>query len=151
MKGETLIEVLIALSVAVVLVTAIAVVGISSLNNAQFVQSQDQSSDYAQEGMELIRNVRNRDYVGFRTYSGTYCFGEEQTILGASVPSCTTLNIRDKYVRSVIIQQDGGCGATFARATVRVAWSDGKCASGTFCHKSEATSCFSTVQPVTGP
>lgn len=150
MKGETLIEVLIALTIAVVVVTAIAVLGVSSLNNAQFIKSQDQSTKYAQEGMEVVRNIRNSDYVSFRNYTGTYCLGKGQTTLGAARTSCASKNIDNVFIRSVLIQQDAGCGVNLARATVRVAWTDGKCATGVYCHKSDLTSCFSTVQPIQG-
>lgn len=150
MKGETLIEVLIALTIAVVVITAIAVLSVSSLSNSQFIKNQEQAGKYAQEGMEIMRALRNNDYVDYGNYTGTYCLDKDHE-LGVSQSSCTTKNIDNVFIRSVTIQQDGGCGVNLAKTTVTVAWTDGKCASNTYCHKSILTSCFSTVQPIQAP
>lgn len=150
MKGDTLIEVLVALSVAVVVISAITSLGVVSLNNAQFIRDQDQATKYASEGMEILRGIRNSDYIGFRSKSGTYCLGDDNA-LGAPVPSCSLPNLDTKYIRSVNIVQNGGCGANLVNTTVSVSWIDSKCASGVYCHSSKLASCFSTVPPVSGP
>ena len=150
MKGETLIEVLVALTIVVVIITAIAVLGVSSLGNSQFIENQGKSTKYAQEGMETIRSLRNSDYPGFASYTGTYCLPSGVATLNSSL-TCTTPNIDNVYIRTVSIIQDGGCGTNLAKATVTVSWTDRKCGSGTFCHKSVLTSCLSTVSPIQGP
>lgn len=149
MKGQTLIEVLVALSAVVMIVSAIAVVIIASLNNAQFSRDQDLATKYAQEGMEILRKVRNSDYTAFRSYNGTYCLGKGQASLPQASGACSTTNV-DNFVRMIQIEQTPGCNATSAKATVSVSWTDGKCQSGIFCHKSELISCFSTVNPIQG-
>lgn len=150
MRGDTLIEVLIALAIAVVVISAITTLSISSLNNAQYVASQDQASKYAEEGMEIVRKIRNRNYAQYASYGGTYCLAKGATTLGSVANSCT-VNIDNKYIRSVEIEQDGGCGTGLARTVVTVAWTDGKCNTETFCHTSRLSSCLSTISPVQGP
>lgn len=152
MRGEALIEVLIALTVAVVVISTVTIINISSSNNAKFVKDQSQASKYAQEGMEVMRSIRNNNYGNYKNYSGTYCLSKDQAILGSAVSSCQTANIDSQYIRFVQIQQNGGCGATLARTTVTVAWTSTKCSpSGSYCHSSELTSCFSTIPPIIGP
>ncbi len=156
MKGQTLIEVLVALASAVFVITAITILGISSLNNAQFIKDQGQASQYAEDGMEFMRGLRDSDYVGFKNYSGNYCFAKGQTILGSAQGACSTPNIDNRYIRSINVQQNiplvnGGCGPNLALVNVSVAWIDSKCGSGIYCHSSKISSCFSTVQPVLAP
>lgn len=151
MRGDTLIEVLIALGIVVVVISAVTVLGISSLSNARFSATQDQAAKYTQEGMEIVRGIRNSNYAGYASYSGTYCLGKDATSLGSSVPSCTTPNIDDLYIRSVEIVQDGGCGTNLAHTTVRVAFTDNKCSGGSYCHETTLDSCLSTRAPVQGP
>jgi prepilin-type N-terminal cleavage/methylation domain-containing protein len=150
MKGQTLIEVLIALSIAVVVITAITWLSISSLNNAQSSRNQDQATKYAQEGMELVRKIRNSSYTTFAGYNGTYCLPKGQTTFSAQ-GSCTTPNIDTTFIRSVQINANTGCGVGLSRVVVTVSWSDNKCTSGAYCRKSELVSCFSTQNPVTAP
>lgn len=152
MRGDTLIEVLIGLAVATVAISAITVLGTTSLNNAKFISDQDQASKYAQEGLETVRKIRNSNYTGFASTSGVYCLGKDIQTLGASGSSCTTPNIDGKFIRSVIIVQNGECrSASLAHTTVTVSWTDGKCSAGAYCHTSKLSSCFSTAPPIPAP
>lgn len=150
MRGDTLIEVLVALAIVVVAVSAITTLGITSLNNAKFVAGEEQATKYAQEGMETIRKIRNGNYSAFAGYAGSYCLAKDATTLG---PSCSAPNIDNIYIRSVQISQNDlvRCGNNLAHTIVRVAWTDGKCAAGAYCHSTEQSSCLSTVSPIQGP
>ncbi len=151
MKGQTLIEILIALGIGGVIISAITVIITSGLNNAQFGKNQNLATNFAQEGLEVVRKIRNNNYDGFRTYSGTYCLGKNQTTLGSAVSSCSSLNV-DAFIRSVHIQQNSGCSVNGARVTVTVSWTDGKCpTTNLYCHNSQLVSCLSSVNPVQGP
>ncbi len=148
-KGSTLVEVLLGLAIATIALSGVTVVAISSLSNAQQGRNQIQATKYSQEGIEIVRRIRNSDYAAFANYNGTYCLGTNQTTLGVAA-TCTTPNV-GQFIRSVQIEQNAGCGASLARATVRVAWTDAKCSAGVYCHSSQLQSCFSTVNPVQGP
>ncbi|MBI5123613.1 prepilin-type N-terminal cleavage/methylation domain-containing protein [Candidatus Roizmanbacteria bacterium] len=154
MKGQTLVEVLVALAIAVVVITSITVLSIASLSNAQFVRDQSQATKYAQEGIEAMRSLRNSNYSGFATYNGIYCLGAGSQTLGAAVASCAVVNLDNKFIRSVQIQPGAlnvGCGVNLSSVVVTVAWTDGRCIGGSFCHSSKNSSCFTTIPPVTGP
>ena len=60
-KGQTLIEVLIALTVGVLILGALVIATVVSIRNAQFSQNQLQASKFAAEGVDLVRTIRNRN------------------------------------------------------------------------------------------
>ncbi len=151
MKGETLIEVLVALGIIAIVVTALTSVVITSLGNASFGKYQILASQYAQQGIEIVRGIRDNDYVTFKNKpSGTYCLDQNSTTLNSTCPA-TTPNV-DNFLRTVTITQSApACGPSgnIASVEVSVAWQDSKCPLATpFCHKSLLTTCLSAVNPV---
>jgi Tfp pilus assembly protein PilV len=145
MKGQTLIEVLLAFALLGIVMTGIVVTITSALSNASFSKNQAQASQYAQEGVEEVRNIRGANYLSFKSYSGNYCLDDGASSLGAPA-SCSSPNVGN-FIRSVYIEQSA-CAQNVTRATVTVAWSDGKCNNGSYCHKSKLISCLSTVNPI---
>lgn len=143
-QGQTLVEVLVALGIITIIITALTGVVITSMGNARNSKDQNQATQYAQEGMEIVRQIRDSDYVGFRNYSGTYCLDGGSSTLG---PDCFSANV-DNFLRKVIVTPDG-CGTEIAQITVIVSWRDSKCSAvNPFCHTSRFESCLSTVNPV---
>ena len=59
--GQSLIEVLIALTVTVIMMVALITFVLSGLKNAQFAQNQSKATKLAQETMEQIKTIRDRD------------------------------------------------------------------------------------------
>ncbi len=149
MKGQTLIEVLAALTILAIIAVSVTAIVTSSLNNSQFAKNKTLATKYAQQGMEAMRELRNNDYSQFRTYSGTYCLSVIPAVL-ATRPPCTTPNVAN-FLRTVDMGL-GGCGANTTRVIVMVSWSDGRCpASNLYCHTESHDSCFSTLNPIQGP
>lgn len=60
-KGQSLIEVLVAVTVGVLVVTALTFATIFSLRNAQFAKNSAQATKLAQEGIERVRIGRDRN------------------------------------------------------------------------------------------
>ena len=149
-RGQTLIEAVGALAVISLVISAIAIAVTTSLNNAQFNKNQSLATKYAQQGIEIVRQIRNSNYISFASTNGTYCLGKGQTSLGTSQSNCNIANV-DTFIRSVQIEQNPGCGANVARVTVTVSFIDGKCQSNTYCHKQTEITCLSTVNPVQAP
>jgi prepilin-type N-terminal cleavage/methylation domain-containing protein len=149
MKGQTLLEVLLALSIIAIVIGGAGGVITSSLNNAQVTKNKTLSTKYAQEGIEAMRELRNKSYSQFRNYSGTYCLGSMPAALLAS-SSCTTPNVTS-YIRTVLIDQSG-CGTNIAKVTVTVSWKDGKCSSANpYCNNASHSTCLSTINPIQAP
>ena len=149
MKGQTLIEVLVALAAAGVVITAITAVVTTSLSNAQYIRDQNSATNYAEQGMEIIRHLRDSDIASFRSYSGDYCLGKGQTSLGTNQSNCG-INV-DNFERAVSIDQSPGCAANVAKVTLTVSWTDGRCINNANCHKIPLVTCLSTNNLVPAP
>lgn len=150
-KGQTLIEILIAMSAAVIVLSAITLTIISALSNAQYSKNQNLATQYAQEGMEVVRKIRDNDWNTFAGFSGKYCLGKGSFSLGSSVPGACPQNI-DIFVREINIENSASCN-NGTQAIVRVKWSDGKCGDRTniFCHEASLVSCFTDANLVPTP
>ncbi len=60
-KGQTLLELIAVLAVGMIVVAALTFATIASLRNARFSQNQSQATKLAQEGIEKVRALRDRD------------------------------------------------------------------------------------------
>ena len=58
-RGQTLIEVIIAIAVGTLIITAILGLATRSTRNANFSRANEQASKLAQQGLEVIRNIRD--------------------------------------------------------------------------------------------
>lgn len=150
--GQTIIEVLVAFGVAVILVAAITIVILSALSNAQFSKNQNLATQYAQQGMEVIRQMRNSDLTTFNGISeGDYCLDKNSTSVRTKGLGCGT-NIDGVFVREVNVDKNSSLCANVATGiTVSVSWSDSKCTSSTFCHITKLVSCLSDYTIVPTP
>lgn len=161
MKGQTIIEVLIALGVGVVILTALTSIVLSSLTNVQRSSSESDAARLAQEGMEVVKSMRSNDWNTYSSLSGDYCLAASCSAITTTVSACgpktTTcgLNVASKYVREVNVSvNNASCvppGATvtqssrFNKVTVLVNFGDNKCTdpNNPYCHTSAIESCLS--------
>ena len=175
MKGQTLVEALVALGIGVLIISAIAIAILSSLNNAQYSKSQNLASGYAQEGMETARKIRDNDWTTFNNYDGSYCLDKGTTILVEKDPplaggcphgSVMSQNL-DIFARQIDIEQDSAdcklspfpsptpspMPSNPTRVRVIVSWSDNKCTdvNNVYCHNVTLTSCFSDANVISAP
>lgn len=152
-KGQTLVEALIALGVAIVIISAIVVSVISSLSNAQFTKNQNQANHFAQEGMEIVRGIRNSSWTTFSALSSTYyCLSANSTTLVVRGADGCGQNV-GIFVREVLVEHSSASCVGTSRITVNVSWSDSKCTdtSNTFCHKVDFISCLGNNGAVPTP
>ena len=143
-KGQALLESLLALSFAVVIVTAVVIVVITSLSNTSFTKNQNLAGQYAQEGLDVARNMRDSNYTGFKALpnGGNYCAdnGEIKT------ENCTVGEFtKQLYIHHGGIDQGGEVkcepGSSFVSSIV--SWNDSKCLNNSSCHRVQLDSCFS--------
>lgn len=149
-SGQTLLEVVIALSAILITLAAISIVITTSVGNSTFIKNQGLSSKYAQQGVEYVRYLRNNNYQLYKSYvpssagSATYCL-DDSNVLSAESNCNGIINLGGSYIRSIVFEVGSGaskCNNT-TQVTVSVKWKSNKCTSNTFCHKSELISCFS--------
>lgn len=83
-------ELIVVITVAITVIGALTFATLSSLRNAQFSKNQTQSTKLAQEGLEKVRTIRDRDGSVTFTYSGgtTTKFSDLWSITGGMSNSC---------------------------------------------------------------
>ena len=153
-KGQTLLEAMIGLGVAIAVVSAIVIAIISSLNNTQFSKNQNLANQYAQQGMEIVRKIRDASWANFSAYTSTYyCLAQNSTVLTAKFGISCGQNV-GIFVREIDIEHNSAsCQSIFSKATIIVSWSDSKCTStqDIYCHKITLISCFANNNAVPSP
>lgn len=150
-KGQSLVEVVIGLSVAIVVITALIILVVNSLRNAQFATNQSIATKYAQEGMEIVKTIKERDVEAI-TGDLNYTDGGTQKLvsqfsnlwlinlvngyfilvagnkLNYTGNQATYETVGINYQRQVIIEDDNnltsGTAGYEKRVTVKVTWSD---------------------------
>lgn len=139
-KGESLVEVVIALMVAGVVLGALVTMILNGLKNAQFAQNQAQATRIAQDTLEQIKGIRDQD--GFVKIDAArsikfsalvvnnmtgYCSDnkcyfkllEATSVLELVSPS--NVEAKDNFNRKIIIADDA---ASSKKINVIVEWSD---------------------------
>lgn len=97
-KGQNMIELVVVISVAVVVVSALAIITLTTLKNSQFSQNQTQATKLAQEGIEKVRSLRNRDEVGKVQYIAPPGASKFSDLWNINL-SCTTSTNLNCYFR----------------------------------------------------
>ena len=165
--GQTLIEVLLAFSVSILVLSAIVVGITTSLSNTQYTKNQNLANSYAKEAMAVVRQIRDSGWTKLSQYTSNaiYCLNQNDTILKDVTPPLTNCgtNVAGIFSRQVKFEQnsdlckaDPSCsGPSCVRGSnvaVTVLWSDNKCPVGTpFCHKVELITCFSNIDQKQAP
>ena len=155
-KGQTLIEVLVALSVSGIVLTAISNAILSGLTNSLSSKSQNQATAYAQQGMEQIRQLRDSDWDAFSTnilpeptpnVLKTFCMNKTDDLrssLSTAANTSLCLASSDGLKRSIVTEYGVAPCVNATKVTVTVFWTDNKCQAGNaFCHNVKLSSCLS--------
>jgi len=176
MQGQTIIEVIVALTTSVVIIAAISIAVITALRNTEYSSSQNTATRYAQEGIEFLRFMRDSNFPQFKQLAEAnvsyYCLAKGATTLTVSplgeVKPCTdsSVIIDNIYSRKIeFSSNDAYCrplqppsptppatpiptiANTSKKVTVTVSWTDGKCTNSEFCHQARSVSCLSDYTP----
>jgi len=158
--GQTLLEVLLAFSVSILVLSAIIVGITTSLSNTQYTKNQNSANAYAKEAMAVVRKIKDTSFAQFSSYTQPiYCLNQNSVVLTEPVlqsPTCgqNVIGIFSRVVEfehvSESCKADPGCLGPAclkgSKVTITVSWSDNKCPVGTpFCHKVELITCFSNL------
>jgi type II secretory pathway pseudopilin PulG len=157
-SGQTFLEILLAFSISILVLSAVILGVTTSLSNAQYTRNQGLANSYAQEGMSVVRKMRDSSWTDFNSKTnGDYCIARNSTTLEA-VASENCDELPDIFRRVVnVIRNTDDCAAPTPnpppavvlkgnKVTVTVSWTDNKCLPGNpFCHKVELISCFSNT------
>lgn len=154
-KGQTLIEILLAFSVSIVVLSAIVVGVVTSISNTQYTKNQGLANSYAQEGMSVIRGIRDSDWIQFSSYAEDptkYCISQNPinvTVLTPPAQNCNAQSpVGEIFSRDVKFDHLSPDCSGGSKVTVTVSWSDSKCPVGAvnpLCHKVELITCLSNL------
>jgi type II secretory pathway pseudopilin PulG len=151
-KGQTLIEALVALGVATIVISAIAISVITGMDNANFAKNQNLATQFAQQGMDILRQQSQSDWTSFSAKPlTTYCLNQGNADLSAN---CSSANINSFFLRKVILSGSNPAGpcTTGEKISVVVSWSDGKCpAANRYCHNVTLDSCAAQINNFVSP
>lgn len=150
-EGQTLLEILLAFSVSILVLSAI-IVGINtSLSNTQYTKNQNLANSYAKEAMAVVRQIRDSSWPNFSSKTQpVYCIDKNSTALRDPSPALDCGQNVEIFMREAkFAHGSADCSnGSFngSKVTVKVSWSDNKCPVGTpFCHKVELITCFSNI------
>jgi type II secretory pathway pseudopilin PulG len=155
-KGQIMVEALIALGVAVVIIAAITSMIISALSSAVAAKNQDLATQYAKQGMEVLRNMSKTNWTKFSSIDSgdTPCLDKdsnEPTEIKVGEQKDCGQNIDAFFIRRIDIDKTlaSKCSDSIM-IKVSVFWRDSKCTSDDlFCHSVNLESCFSNVNNIT--
>ena len=145
-NGQTLLELVIVISVSVIVVGALVFATIASMRNASFSKNQAQATKLAQEGIEKVRSLRDRNEdnkVNFIKRNGEHTsqfsdlwsiqFGCADSISncyfrlisGSLIGGASTAfeDISTSFRRQILIE-DQDDGTSQKKVTAVVTWSD---------------------------
>lgn len=170
--GSTLIEAILAIAIVTIVLSAVVVAVVSSVNNSQSSTDRSFALDYAEEGLDYLRDLKGEDFAGFTTTynlktplsSNYYCLSDDDgAVPDSDLSVCATSgpgtgNVAEgKYLRKVFIHYNpppaaspGGrdplnnikCAGSGIFASSIVYWTDSKCKDGTYCRSVELNTCF---------
>lgn len=153
-SGQTIIEALVALGVAVFIISAITISAITSIGNSDFSKNQNLATQYSQQGMEILRQQGMSNWTAFSLYNGTYCLDENTTTLTAPGANGCTKNVANFFVREAkVAPGDSSCGGVASKVSVIVAWADSRCTSESniYCHNVTLDSCIANLNTAGSP
>ncbi|MBI3981046.1 prepilin-type N-terminal cleavage/methylation domain-containing protein [Candidatus Microgenomates bacterium] len=125
-KGQSLIEVLIALGIGVLVIVALVQSLVTSIKNSQFAKNQNLATRYSQDAVENIRS--ERDKLGwtamFTTYNNkTYCIGTgDSSTWTLKQPSCA-VNVGVIFTREADFSDPDGASEKLL-VEVTTSWTD---------------------------
>lgn len=97
-KGQSLMELVVVIAVIIIVVSALVFATIASLRNASFSQNQAQATKLAQQGLEKVRSLRDRDTSGSGIWSSsTSCGSSVPLTCPATQSSCPTGSTNNCY------------------------------------------------------
>jgi len=132
-KGQSLIEVMVALSVAIIVMTAIVMSVVIAIANSQFYKSQNLANHYARQAMESLRQLARSDWNSFTSYENEkYCLTDEELLYEIESTTCNNSRVNNFKREVEIYHENDDCAVVNStdkgsKVVVIVSWNDSKC------------------------
>lgn len=158
-RGEILIEALLGLVITMVIITGLIVALSSSVSNSTFSTNQSQATLIAREGLDLVKNIKEDDYLSISGKATGYYRLNAGLLVSGGQEEVTVNNLT--FLRQIYLGSDGqdhrnppkpACnnGESSIFVVSIVSWWDSKCGSDETkkCHKIELGSCFADLSKI---
>jgi type II secretory pathway pseudopilin PulG len=76
-RGQTLVEAIVVIGVVVLLVTGLIAGTTTSMRTTRISRTRSQAVKYAQEGLEIVRTLRDTNWGAFALLAGLQCLGSD--------------------------------------------------------------------------
>jgi len=126
-SGQSLLEIIVAVGVAVLLITGLVVGTSVSLRTSQYGQRRSQATKYAQEGIEILRSLRDSmdwdDFIALDTNGSgatSLCLGNDAVPVPGS--NCES-NLDTVFARQLLLEWNDADDRI--ELTVIVSWPEG--------------------------
>ncbi|OGY10140.1 MAG: hypothetical protein A3A58_02445 [Candidatus Blackburnbacteria bacterium RIFCSPLOWO2_01_FULL_41_27] len=126
-RGQSLFELIIAIGIGIIIVTAIVQLVTISVRNASFAKNKNEATRLAQQALEWLRTEKEKDWAVFYDRAGNpayWCFptlawtagqcGSSQTISGSTT-----------FTRGATLDQEDVDGNDTSVVVVTVSWTEG--------------------------
>lgn len=100
-SGQTIVEAIVVIGIVVILVTGLISGTTASLQTANNSRIRSEAVKYAQEGLEIVRSVRDTNWTNFQSHSGLYCMGTDEQLVSADTCASNITTPEAKLTRSV--------------------------------------------------
>ena len=132
-SGQSLFEVVIAVAMSAVIITAIVALATNSIQNSTYSKDKTIAANYVQETIEWLKQQKDLSPEEFRLYavntSGidiTYCL--DDLTWPSNIGTCSSSETLDnKFTREVVFPSCGGvCTGEMVEVSINVTWTDSK-------------------------
>lgn len=127
MKGQTMVELLVALGIAALVLVAVVAGAISALSNVMFSRSQGESNRYARESLEWLRGQRDTGWTTFSSKASaspgtTWCLKNLDWLLPGTCSAADTIPNTTLFREATLTT----VAANDIDITIIVSWSDSR-------------------------
>lgn len=123
-SGQAVVEIVVALGVAVIVIIALVSLVVTSVANVNFSRTQGEATRFSREAMEFVRSERDKGWDAFNTKSGnTWCLSS------LSWPGTAGRCGQTNTISNTILRREvtlTSLSATEVEARILVYWSDVK-------------------------
>jgi type II secretory pathway pseudopilin PulG len=126
-RGQSLFEVVLAIGISALIITALVSLASSSIQNANFSKNKTLAANYAQEATEWLRGQRDLGFTNFglnvQQGSPVMCLNQLNWAIGPCSGSTITGTL---FTREVTFANADFGGKTIIKADIVVSWTDSK-------------------------
>lgn len=126
-SGQSIFEVVLAIGISALIITALVSLASNSIQNASFSRSKTLAANYAQEATEWLRGQRDSGFTDFKNNvqqgSPVMCLNQLNWAIGPCSGSTIT---GTPFTREVTFVNADVDGKTIIRADIVVYWTDSK-------------------------